>query len=65
MEREQGGQDPRLQHHTGVVEALCESTLTTRGYRRHGDPHAMAPATQVCELWATGHPTTHRWVQHY
>lgn len=55
VERERGGQDPCLQHHTGVGEALCESTPTMRGYKRHGDPHAMAPATQVGELWATGH----------
>lgn len=35
------------------------------GLQGSGDPQATAPATQVGELWAAGHPTTHRWVQHY
>lgn len=35
------------------------------GLQEHGGPRAMAPAPQVGELWAIGHPTTHRWVQHY
>ena len=56
---------PAAQHRCLGSPVLGKSLLTTRGYRGHGDPQATAPATQVGELWAAGHRTTHRWVQHY
>lgn len=59
VERQQGWPDT-------VTRELCAGQVyADYGGLREARGVPTAPATRVGGRWTTGHPTTHRWVQHY